>query len=304
MARLTATAMLLTCVTLPVLASEQGHTLCTRPADSRSAWVTHATLAGVPAILRVPAHIGKPPIILWHGFGPPASEAAMMDALPLDDVDALKVYLGLPLFGARAPAGGMKELARRQSDDVGLQVFKPVVVGAGDELPAVVAALKDGGCMQQGGSVSLVGFSAGGAAALYAMAQGRVPVNAAVLINTSVGLSASVQAYEHATGKNYAWSPASRTLAAQTDAVARASDIARNHSALLFLSGTDDAVVDAGAIAKAYASLQSHYSSRRANLQSKTLPNMSHQWANDAASRDSVRAAVADWFNHSPTVPQ
>ena len=72
-----------------------------------------------------------PPVILWHGFGAPGSEAAMMDALPLDDVDAVKVYLGLPLFGARAPAGGMKELARRQAEDVGTEVFKPVVVGAG-----------------------------------------------------------------------------------------------------------------------------------------------------------------------------
>src|SRR5262245_57576341 len=37
---------------------------------------TRTTLGGVPAILRIPAQVTKPPIILWHGFGPPASEAA------------------------------------------------------------------------------------------------------------------------------------------------------------------------------------------------------------------------------------
>ncbi len=44
------------------------------------------------------------PIVLWHGFGPPASEQALMEALPLDEVPAVKVYLGLPMFGSRAPA--------------------------------------------------------------------------------------------------------------------------------------------------------------------------------------------------------
>jgi len=51
------------------------------------------TLAGVPAILRVPKAIRKPPIVLWHGLGPPASESELMKALPLDDVLSVKVYL-------------------------------------------------------------------------------------------------------------------------------------------------------------------------------------------------------------------
>src|SRR5690348_6637870 len=80
--------------------------------------IVSTVLAGVPAILRIPARTQKPPIVLWHGFGPPASEQALMQALPLDDVPAVKVYLGLPLFGQRAPAAGMDELARRQKEDV------------------------------------------------------------------------------------------------------------------------------------------------------------------------------------------
>jgi hypothetical protein len=38
------------------------------------------TLAGVPAILRVPKVIRKPPIVLWHGLGPPAGESELMKA--------------------------------------------------------------------------------------------------------------------------------------------------------------------------------------------------------------------------------
>lgn len=262
--------------------------------------ITRTTLAGVPAVLRIPAHVRQPPIILWHGFGPPASEEAMMQALPLDDVAAIKVYLGLPLFGARAPAGGNKELVRRQSEDVGLELFKPVVAGAADELPAVVQALSRGGCMQHAGPVRLVGFSAGGAAALYALSQNTLKIDAAVLINTSTGLSASVQAYEQATRQSYAWRPASRRLAQQTDAAMHAADIAKHHPALLFLQGDDDTVIDAHAAADLYEKLQPHYRTQTSRLQLRELPGMSHQWAENTASLASVRQAVGAWFAGAP----
>jgi len=266
--------------------------------------ITQTTLAGVPAILRIPAHIGKPPIILWHGFGPPASESAMMDALPLDDVDAVKVYLGLPLFGTRAPAGGNKELARRQSEDLGLQLFKPVVAGAADELPAVVAALGSNGCMARDGAISLVGFSAGGAAALYTLSQHKLKIDAAVLINTSTGLSTSVQAYEQATKQTYAWSPASRELARQTDASQHVTDIAKAHPALLFLQGSNDSVIDSHAAADLYQALQPLYRSQPKRLQLRQLPNMSHQWATDSASLNSVREDVGSWLNEATAAHQ
>ncbi|WP_052949669.1 alpha/beta hydrolase family protein [Dyella japonica] len=265
--------------------------------------VTHTTLNGVPAILRIPAHITKAPIILWHGFGPPASESAMMEALPLDDVDAVKVYLGLPLFGARAPAGGMKELARRQGEDVGLEVFKPVVAGAADELSDVVAALAQHGCMKAGSPVRVVGFSAGGAAALYAMAQGKVKIDAAVLLNPSTGLNDSVQAYEQATGRTYAWSPASRELARQTDAAAHAGDIARHLPALLFLQGANDSVLDTQAVPALCEKLKPLYGEQTSRLQCRQLTGMSHQWSADAASLAMVRKAVGAWFMDIASAP-
>jgi len=185
-------------------------------------------LAGVPAIVRVPPHISKAPIVLWHGFGPPASEAALMDALPLDDVPAIKVYLGLPLFGKRAEAGGIEALKQRQASDVALKVFEPIVADAAKELPHVVAALRERGCIDAREKIGLFGFSAGGAAVLYALAERDVPIGAAVVVNASTGLNASVAAYEHATGKSYAWSDASRALAKRTDAPSRAAVSRRN----------------------------------------------------------------------------
>jgi hypothetical protein len=69
---------------------------CERDARASEVVAVTTTLAGVPVIVRFPNSVTKPPIILWHGFGPPASEGALMAALPLDDVPAVKVYLGLP----------------------------------------------------------------------------------------------------------------------------------------------------------------------------------------------------------------
>src|SRR5690349_7028306 len=153
--------------------------------------IVSTVLAGVPAILRIPARTQKPPIVLWHGFGPPASEAALMDALPLDDVPAVKVYLGLPLFGKRAEPGGVEALKRRQETDVALQVFEPVVAGAAKELPSVLRALQEDGCARSGERIGLFGFSAGGAAVLYALAERDVPIGTAIVLNASIGLSAS-----------------------------------------------------------------------------------------------------------------
>ena len=46
--------------------------------------VISTTLGSTPALVSVPNRVAKPPIVLWHGFGPPDTERALMDALPLD----------------------------------------------------------------------------------------------------------------------------------------------------------------------------------------------------------------------------
>jgi len=258
------------------------------------------TLAGVPAILRVPRQVTRPPIVLWHGFGAPASGRALMDAMPLDDVPAVKVYLGLPLFGTRAPADGNKELGRRQTTDFAMLLFKPAVVGAADELPAVVAALEQHGCMTSDQRIQLFGFSAGGTAALVALMRGKVAVSAAVLLNASTGLNASVDAWQRALGQPYAWTPASRALAEETDAVAHAADIARGKTppAILIIQGDGDTVLTtapATALQQALLPLyrRDHHEAR---LGMVVVPGMPHGWTDDKAAAAEVRREAAAWF--------
>jgi predicted esterase len=257
------------------------------------------TLAGVPALLRVPKTITKPPIVLWHGFGPPASEQALMEALPLDDVPAIKVYLGLPLFGKRAEAGGVEALKRRQAQDFATQIFEPVVVGAAKELPAVVNALQTMGCMQRGERIGLFGFSGGGAAVLFALAEHAVPISSAVILNASTGLSASIAAFEKATGKPYPWTDASRALARRTDAATRAGDIASGHppAALLIVQGTADETLTPQNALDLNTALEAKYSARDSKrLQLALSTGLSHN-VTDTKSLTELRKWTGDWFN-------
>jgi pimeloyl-ACP methyl ester carboxylesterase len=257
------------------------------------------TLAGVPAIVRVPRRIARPPIILWHGFGPPASESALADALPLDDVPAIKVFLGLPLFGKRMPAGGAAELGRRQHEDFATLLFEPTVLGAANELPAVVGALRDRGCLRADERIDLFGFSAGGAAVLFALAEHAVAVDRSVVINASTGLGASVEALERATNKPYAWTPDSRALALRSDATGRAADIAASvPPALLIVQGADDKTLDPQRALALYNALEIAYGSANAGrVQLALVTGMAHPWL-DAASLDDVRRLIASWFDH------
>jgi len=256
------------------------------------------TLGGVPAILRVPKTIAKAPIVLWHGFGPPASERALAEALPLDDVPAVKVYLGLPLFGKRAEAGGVETLKKRQTTDFASLVFEPVVVGAAEELPAVVKALQSMDCMKRGEKIGVFGFSGGGAAALLALADRSVPIGSAVVLNASTGLSASIDAYEHAIGKPYSWTKASRKLALRTDAPGRARDIAAGHPqpALLIVQGTADDMLKPELATALDDALRPLYAKNPERLRLTLAKGMSHN-VTETSSIGDLRAWVGDWFN-------
>ncbi|MFC4526921.1 prolyl oligopeptidase family serine peptidase [Dyella halodurans] len=254
-------------------------------------------------MIRIPVKVSRPPIVLWHGFGSPDSEQALMAALPLDEVPAIKVYLGLPLFGQRAPAGGKLELVRRQQQDVGLLVFKPIVMGAVDELPAVVRELEQRGCMRAGERIGLFGFSAGGAALLLSLAEHRVPIGSAVVLNPSTGLSASVEAFEHATGQHYAWGAESRALAARSDVAGRTADIASSipPPALLILQGSEDDVISQQGLRELQDALRRSYAQAHAaeRFQDSVVADMPHQWANQPAQAE-VRRQVAAWFERYP----
>jgi predicted esterase len=262
--------------------------------------VVQTTLAGVPAILRVPRIITKAPIVLWHGFGVPASESTLMQALPLDDVAAVKAYLGLPLFGSRALPGGSDTLAQRQMTDYASLIFEPVVMGAVKELPAVLDALRSRRCLRPKEKIGLFGFSAGGAAVLLALAERAVPVQAAVTLNAPVGLTESIEAVEHATKRRYEWTPATRQLANRADSVLRASEIAAGDpppNLLIVHGAADDVVPSQGTLALRDALRPAYGASGNTNrLKVVIAPDVSHEWTKPGT-LDEIRGEVAGWFN-------
>ncbi|MFC4311394.1 alpha/beta hydrolase family protein [Steroidobacter flavus] len=300
--RMGCAALASVCLGLALTASAQSNSdfncASTRANENRPA-VVATTLGETPALVRIPARITHSPIVLWHGFGPPASEQALMEALPLDDVPAVKVYLGLPMFGSRAPAGGAKELARRQQQDLATLVFEPAVLGAAKELSAVVRALEEHGCLKRRERIGLFGFSAGGAAVLYALAERDVPIASAVTLNASTGLSASVKAYERATKGSYSWTDEARTLALRSDAAGRAKDIVKGHPppALLIIHGNDDAMLTPEVASTLHRALQPLYYEAEAaqSLQLLLVPGMAHGWTNPGT-LEAMRGAIGTWF--------
>ncbi len=266
------------------------------------------SLAGVPALLRYPPWLddATPLIVLWHGFGPPGSEQALMEALPLDDVPAVKAYVGLPLFGRRLPPGGLPELARRQTDDYLVGLFRPVTEDAVAELPAVLDAL----CRHTGlphEALGLFGFSAGGATALRALMDRPVAIRAAVAYNAPVSAAQAVRTVERVTGKPYRWMDLSRALAPRADALARARDLARGPPAargappepppaLLLLHGADDEYFGTEAVRALHAALQPLYEAvgARERLELRVVDGVSHHFGPPGAAAGPRQVPMAD----------
>lgn len=264
-------------------------------------WIEERVVAGVPVLLRSPE--GVPPrglVVLWHGFGPPGSEQALMDALPLDDVAAVKAYAALPLFGARMPAGGRAELGRRQTEDYLLQLFQPVVEGAVEELASLVEGLAGTAATPVDDGIGLFGFSAGGAAALYALMERTVPVRAAVVCNAPVSAGQAVGAVERALKVPYAWTPEAATVAARHDGVARAGEIGADPApALLLLQSGADEHFGTGPVSALRATLRPRYEerSREDRLALRVLAGAVHHFGAPPASDPALlRAETSAWF--------
>ena len=174
-------------------------------------------------------------------------------------------------------------------------LFKPAVVGAADELSSVVAALEQHGCMTSGQRIGLFGFSGGGAAALITLIQGKVAVSAAVLVNASTGLNASVDALQRAMKQPYAWTPASRALADETDAVRHAADIARGNPppALLIVQGDADTVLTSKPAIALHDALLPYYHRTYgdARLRLVLVPRMPHGWIDDKTAATELAAS-------------
>jgi pimeloyl-ACP methyl ester carboxylesterase len=152
----------------------------------------------------------------------PRTEAAFAAALPLEGLDAWRIYFGLPLFGSRSP--GDEEVMRRAFAEPVLQMHDPVNADAVAELPAAFAAVR----AEHGigdGPVGVLGGSAGAGVAGGVALAGDVSVRAAVLVSPLVQLRPAVAYLGRLFGRPYEWTPESDAVADRMDLVARADEL-------------------------------------------------------------------------------
>lgn len=220
------------------------------------------TAADVPFIAIPPSDGDRdaPVIVSWHGFDPPRAEAALAGALPMTGLQAWRIYLGLPMFGARGPAGGWTELQQRGAGDPLLQLYGPIVTQAAAELDGVLIGLHD----QMGigrGPLGLAGFSAGAAAALLATAGGRIPVQAVAVVGPIVRPTSLIAESERRSGTPYPWSGPSRELARRLDFLERADDFAIHpmRPPVMLVTGRRDHSQAAGDTRELYEALAARY---------------------------------------------
>jgi len=199
--------------------------------------------AGVPYAALPPTRGRRwaPLVVAWPGLDPPRSQQAMAAALPLTRLAAWRVYLGLPMVGTRAPAGGPEELARLGVDDFVGTLLGPMVEQAVAEFPAAVAGLRTRLPVDEG-PIGLLGGQVGAAVALLALAEAEVPVRAAALVRPAVQLNRVVAANDQGHNPNSRWTRAARVVAERLDFVARAHQLAGRspQPAVLLVCGAGD----------------------------------------------------------------
>ena len=199
------------------------------------------TAAGVP-FLAVPPEgerASAPVVVAWHLMDPPRTEAAFASALPLAGLDAWRVYLGLPLHGARFPDGGVDELIRLGFEDAVLNLYGPVSAQAVEEFGPAYSELRERFGFRDG-AIAVLGASLGSAVAQLVIADGAVEVAAAVLASPLCRLEAVVESVGRRFGITYPWSAPSREIADRMDFVARADAVAACPATLLVVGAEDD----------------------------------------------------------------
>ncbi|GAA4865438.1 alpha/beta hydrolase [Saccharopolyspora cebuensis] len=193
------------------------------------------TAAGVPFTALPPAHDGPAPLIVtWHMLDAPRSDAAFAAALPMDELPAWRVHLGMPMCGARMVDGSMDAGWELIQQDVLMSALHPFVRQATEEFPAALASIR-AQLPVDDGPIGVLGGSLGGAVALRVLADTGVPVFAAALVNAAIRIRSVVDLFPG----EYPYDAESAAVADGLDFVSRAAAIA-GRAPLLVVSGELD----------------------------------------------------------------
>lgn len=262
---------------------------------------------GVPFVAAPPANGARasaPVVVAWHLMDPPRTEAAFAAALPLDGLDAWRIYLGLPMSGSRLPSGGAEEFMRLGYEDAVLNIYGPVSYRAAEEFGAAFAELREQLELDPG-PIGVMGGSQGAAVAQLIVAEGELDISAAVLVSPVVQLRQVVAANERRFGVTYTWSDESNAVADRLDFVARSTEISHRQvqPATLLVVGEQDAPEIRDAAAKLHAALTQIYAAEE-RVELATIPDMEHALADEPGTDPAPQtphAAVVDrlatqWF--------
>ncbi|HBB36320.1 MAG TPA: hypothetical protein DDZ80_00045 [Cyanobacteria bacterium UBA8803] len=281
-------------------------------------------LAGVPVVVCPPANpsLSAPLIVLWHGAGIPGSEEMLAETLPLEEVQAWKAYLGLPLFGKRLPVGGTDEITRRQLEDYVLRALLPTIEPAMQELPDVVRALQARFNIDDREGIGLFGFSVGGLAVLLTLVESPLRITTAVLAGVTKDMASVVNNYERIVQatystlkeqypwveKHYRWTAASEVAKQRLDFVARAAKMQERKPmpAILFLHGSQDEIFGVSDVEELFAALLPYYeqTNQAKRLSMQTFKHLKHDLDLEAAKSSAdmqkdlaeLQQVVGAWF--------
>ncbi len=267
--------------------------------------------AGVPFVAHAPAHPGtdSPVVVVWHMLDAPRTERAMAAALPLDGLDAWRVYCGLPHTGERLPEGGWEELGRRGATDAVRALQGPIAIDGATEFPAMWAELHGLLGVRRDARIGLVGGSIGGMvaglAAIESVREAGVTVTAVVLVSPVVRLAAFIDSMAERFGFAYPWDGGSTTIADRLDLITRAGEFADAGSpAVRIVVGADDDAVGILAPARALTDTLATRYDDSSRIDLVEVAGMAHAIADEPGmdtapqtpAARAVDAAAADWL--------
>jgi dienelactone hydrolase len=193
------------------------------------------TAAGVPFTALPPTGGGAAPLIVtWHMLDAPRSDAAFAAALPMHDVPAWRVHLGMPMCGARMVDGTTDAIVELFRKDPVKLYLHPFVRQASEEFPAALESIR--AQLPVGdGPIGVLGGSLGAAVALQVLAATDIPVFAGAVVNGAIRMRSVVDLFPG----DYPYDDESDAMVDDLDYLARAGAIA-DRAPLLVVSGELD----------------------------------------------------------------
>ncbi|WP_028938406.1 alpha/beta hydrolase [Pseudonocardia spinosispora] len=193
------------------------------------------TAAGVPFTALPPSDNGPAPLIVtWHMLDAPRSDAAFAAALPMREVPAWRVHLGMPMCGARMVDGRTDAIVALFQEDPVRLFLGPFVRQAVEEFPAALASIREQLPVGDG-PIGVLGGSLGGAVALRVLIGTDVPVFAGALVNAAIRMRSVVDLFPG----EYPYDVETEKIVDDLDAVTSA-DVIAGRAPLLVVSGESD----------------------------------------------------------------